>query len=63
MTGNPRNRYQTPMPTLWFLQRPGYRRFMAREGTSILVVGYLVYLIIWLWRLGQGPEAWEAMAS
>ncbi len=49
-------RYQTPLPWSWFLQRPSYRRFMAREATSVFLAGYLVYLIVWIYRIGQGPE-------
>jgi fumarate reductase subunit C len=57
-----KTRYQTPMPATWFLQRPGYRRFMLREATAIILAAYLLYLLFWLYRLGQGPEAYEAMA-
>ncbi len=55
------NRYQTPLPATWFLQRPGYRRFMAREGTAITIAAYLVYLLIWLHQLGQGAEAFARL--
>ena len=51
-----RQRYQTPLPWFWFTQRRGYRWFMAREATSVFLAGYLVYLIVWMYRLGQGPE-------
>ena len=51
-----RQRYQTPLPWSWFMQRRGYRRFMAREATSVFLAVYLVYLIVWMYRLGQGPE-------
>ncbi len=51
-----RPRYQTPLPWSWFTQRPSYRRFMVREATSVFLAGYLVYLIVWIYRIGQGPE-------
>lgn len=54
----PLPRYQTPMPSTWFLQRAGYRRFMAREGTAFAIALYLVFLLVLLHRLGQGPEAY-----
>lgn len=54
------SRYHTPMRATWFLERPGFVRFMARELTAIFVLGYLVYLILWIRRLGQGPEAYAA---
>ncbi len=51
-----RARYQTPLPWSWFTQRPSYRLFMAREATSVFLAAYLVYLIVWVYRIGQGPE-------
>ncbi len=54
-------RYETPLPGSWFLQRPGYRRFMVREVTSVFITGYLVFFLLWLQSLGQGAEAFAAM--
>ncbi len=51
-----RERYQTPLPWSWFTQRRAYRLFMVREATSVFLSGYLVYLIVWIYRIGQGPE-------
>ncbi|MCH8879446.1 MAG: fumarate reductase subunit C [Planctomycetes bacterium] len=53
-------RYQTPLPWSWFTQRSSYRRFMVREATSVFLAAYLVYLIVWIYRLGQGPEGLAA---
>ena len=53
-------RYQTPLPWSWFMQRRAYRRFMVREATSVFLAAYLVYLIVWIYRLGQGPEGLAA---
>ncbi len=53
-------RYQTPLPWSWFTQRRSYRLFMAREATSVFLGGYLVYLIVWIYRVGQGPEGLAA---
>ncbi len=55
-----RARYQTPLPWYWFTQRRSYRLFMAREATSVFLAGYLVYLIVWIYRIGQGPEGLAA---
>ena len=55
-----RARYQTPLPWSWFTQRRSYRRFMVREATSVFLAGYLVYLIVWIYRIGQGPEGLAA---
>ena len=41
----------------WFLERPGYMRFMVRELTSFFVAGYLVVFLITLARLGGGEAA------
>ena len=51
-----RARYQTPLLWSWFTQRRSYRLFMAREATSVFLAVYLVYLIVWIYRIGQGPE-------
>ncbi len=56
-----KQRYKTPLASFWFMQRRGFRLFMVREATSVFVAGYLVFLLIWLYRLGQGPEAFAAM--
>ena len=56
-----KNRYQTPMPSSWWLHRPAFRRFMARELTCIFVLGYVIYLLVWLWQLGEGPKEYAAM--
>ena len=53
-------RYQTPLPWSWFTQRRSYRLFMAREATSVFLAGYLVYFIVWIYRIGQGPEGLAA---
>ena len=41
----------------WFLERPGYMRFMVRELTSFFVAGYLVVFLITLAKLGGGEAA------
>ncbi len=51
-----KQRYETPMPWTWFTQRRGYRLFMVREVTSVFLAAYLIYLIVWIYRLAQGPE-------
>ncbi len=55
-----KERYQTPLPWSWFTQRRSYRLFMAREATSVFLAGYLIYLIVWIYRIGQGPEGLAA---
>lgn len=55
---NGRRPYIPSMPSTWWLQRPSYLRYMLRELTCVWIGAYVVTLIIGLYRLGQGPEAW-----
>ena len=52
-----------PFPKDWFLRARRYRLFMLREATSIFIAGYLIFMLVWLRRLGQGPEAFEALQA
>lgn len=51
--------YQPRMSLLWWVKRPGYLRYMLRELTCIWIAAYIGVVIVGLYRLGQGPEAWE----
>lgn len=55
------SRYRTPLPWHWFTRKRGYRMFMIREATSVVIAGYLVWLLFWLGRLGEGPDAFATM--
>ena len=33
---------------------------MARELTAVFVLGYVIYLLLWLRQFGLGPEAYAA---
>lgn len=50
-------RHHRPQRWAWFLERPGYLLFMARELTSFFVAGYLVVLLVTLCSLGGGETA------
>ncbi len=50
-----------PFPKDWFIRTRTYRRFMVRELTSVFMGGYLVFLLVWLYHLGQGPEQFQAL--
>ncbi|MHC4989948.1 MAG: succinate dehydrogenase/fumarate reductase transmembrane subunit [Planctomycetota bacterium] len=58
-----KQRYQTPLPSTWFMQRPGFRRFMAREATAIFLAVYLLLLLGWRFRVGQGAEAYASLVQ
>ena len=49
--------YHRPHRWAWFLERPGYLRFMVRELTSFFVAGYLVVFLVTLCWLGAGEDA------
>lgn len=44
----------------WWLGASRYRRYMARELTSLLIGAYAFMLIVGLWRLSQGAAAFGA---
>ena len=58
-----KERYQTPLPATWFMQRPGFCRFMLREATCIPLAGYLVFLLVWLHRLGGEGDSFAAFVE
>lgn len=47
----------------WWLGAPRYRRYMLRELTSLFIGAYAFTLIVGLWRLSQGAEAFGAWLS
>jgi fumarate reductase subunit C len=50
-----------PWPGHWFLRTVGYTRFMLRELTSVVLAGYLVFLLVFLDRVGHGRESYAAL--
>ncbi len=51
--------YHKPYPIFWWLERPAYVKFITRELTS-LAVGYAaVLLILQVWFLSRGEQAYE----
>lgn len=53
-----RRPYVREFPNSWWLEKPFYTRYMLREMTSFFVGTYSALLIIGLWRISEGPEAW-----
>ncbi|MGZ9204416.1 MAG: fumarate reductase subunit C, partial [Nitrospira sp.] len=45
--------------TTWFLRQSRYQHYMLHEISSIFVAIYTGILIVGLFRLAQGPEAWN----
>ena len=56
-----RGPYVRSVDRAWYLRTRTYRRFMVREATSVFIAAYLVFLLVWLRRLAQGPDQFEAM--
>lgn len=52
--------YRRRMPIFWWLGRPAYTRFVARELTSVAVAYGVLLLLTWSWSVGRGPEAYAA---
>lgn len=48
--------YQQPGSAGWFLRRSGYVLFMLRELTAVFLGIYLIFLLLFLCRLGSGEE-------
>lgn len=55
-----RRPYVREFPNSWWLEQPFYTRYMLRELTSFFIGTYTALLILGLWRLSEGPEAWTA---
>jgi fumarate reductase subunit C len=51
--------YVQKLSRTWWLERPGYRRFAARETTSVFVAAFSVLLLLFVFALSRGPEAYE----
>ena len=51
--------YLPPVSKTWFMAKRAYRLFMLRELTSVILAGYLIFLLGWLHQLGQGFEAYQ----
>lgn len=58
-----RKPYTPQVPLGWWLEKPLYIAYMLRELTSFFVATYAATLIIGLWRLSMGPEAWTGFVS
>lgn len=55
--------YTPQLSRWWWLNHPGYRRYMLRELSCIPIGVFAVILIVGCWRLGQGPESWHAFRA
>jgi fumarate reductase subunit C len=49
--------------TRWFLARPRYLRYMAREVTCVFIGAYTVLMVIAFARLGESRTAYDAFVQ
>ena len=48
--------YIQPIPALWWLHNRYLVMFMIRELTSVFVAGYAVFLLVLIYKAGQGKK-------
>ncbi|MBI3286549.1 MAG: fumarate reductase subunit C [Chloroflexi bacterium] len=53
-------RYRRPLGPTWWLTQRAYFLFMLRELTSVFIAAYLALLLLGVYRLSLGREAYEA---
>jgi len=51
--------YNKPISNIWWIKRKPYILFIIRELTSIFVAGYCVFLLVLIFKLGEGPLAYK----
>ena len=51
--------YHKPVSNTWWLKRKPYILFMIRELTSVFVAGYCVFLLVLIFKLGEGSSAYS----
>src|SRR5947209_17002531 len=51
--------YIRPMPATWWMHNRQVLLFMIRELTAVFVVGYAIFLMVLLYRIGQGPGSFH----
>jgi succinate dehydrogenase subunit C len=52
--------YTPKVPRMWWMQTGPFRRFMARELTSVFVAAFSVVMLLFLFAISRGREAYEA---
>lgn len=55
--------YKPVFPKTWWTQTGFYTRYMFREASSFFVATYSALLIIGLWRLNDGQQAWDGFLA
>ncbi len=47
------------MPIFWWVRRPSYLLFVAREVSSVFVAWFVVFLLLMVRALGTGEDAYQ----
>ena len=55
--------YHRPVSNIWWLKRKPYILFMIRELTSVFVAGYCIFLLVLVYKLTQGAEAYDNLMT
>ncbi len=55
-----RRPYRRKLPRSWWLRQGRYTNYMVREMTCVFIAAYTVLVLIGLYRLSQGPAAYDA---
>ncbi len=55
-----RRPYRREVPRSWWLKQGRYTTYMLRELTCVFIAAYTVLVLIGLYRLSQGPAAYDA---
>ena len=55
--------YHRQIPNTWWLKRKSYFLFIIRELTSVFVAGYCVFLLVLIFKVGQGQEAYTSLIN
>ena len=50
--------YHRPVSNTWWLKRKPYILFIIRELTSVFVAGYCIFLLVLVYKLTQGADAY-----
>jgi fumarate reductase subunit C len=45
--------------TYWWLEKPAYFAFILREGTCLFVAWFVIYLLLLVKAVGDGPAAYD----
>ncbi|MDA2926894.1 fumarate reductase subunit C [Acidobacteria bacterium AH-259-G07] len=53
--------YHRPVPKTWWLKRRAYFLFMIRELTSVFAAAYCAFLLVFIYKLGEGAQAYASM--